>query len=69
MGMPVLLTEWPEFRMLSWGRLVEHRIVVDTRNLLDAGALPRIGFEVSGVGAPVLPRFTDPFQVRPGTRN
>jgi UDPglucose 6-dehydrogenase len=49
----VVLTEWPEFRVLDWGRLaelVERRIVVDTRNLLDADILRRVGFEVRGVG-------------------
>jgi UDPglucose 6-dehydrogenase len=49
----VVLTEWPEFRLLDWGRLaelVERRIVIDTRNLLDADVLGRVGFEVRGVG-------------------
>ncbi|MGH3820843.1 MAG: UDP binding domain-containing protein, partial [Pseudonocardiaceae bacterium] len=49
----VVLTEWPEFRRLDWGRLaelVERRIVVDTRNLLDADVLGRVGFEVRGIG-------------------
>ena len=49
----VVLTEWPEFRLLDWGRLaelVERRIVIDTRNLLDADVLRRVGFEVRGVG-------------------
>ena len=49
----VVLTEWPEFRVLDWGRLaelVERRVVVDTRNLLDADVLRRVGFEVRGVG-------------------
>ena len=38
----VVLTEWPEFRLLDWGRLaelVERRIVIDTRNVLDADVL------------------------------
>jgi UDPglucose 6-dehydrogenase len=49
----VVLTEWPEFRLLDWGQLaelVERRIVVDTRNLLDADVLRRVGFEVRGIG-------------------
>jgi UDPglucose 6-dehydrogenase len=48
----VVLTEWPEFQPLDWGRLVElveRRIVVDTRNQLDADVLCRVGFEVRGV--------------------
>ena len=44
----VVPTEWPEFRLLDWGRLVERRIVVDTRNLLDAEVLRPVGFEVRG---------------------
>jgi UDPglucose 6-dehydrogenase len=49
----VLLTEWPEFQVLDWGRmaeLAERRVVVDTRNLLDADVLRRVGFEVRGIG-------------------
>jgi UDPglucose 6-dehydrogenase len=49
----VVLTEWPEFRLLDWGRLaelVERRVVIDTRNLLDADVLRRVGFEVRGIG-------------------
>ncbi|HEY2723093.1 MAG TPA: UDP-glucose/GDP-mannose dehydrogenase family protein [Pseudonocardiaceae bacterium] len=54
----VVLTEWPEFRVLDWGRLaelVERRLVIDTRNLLDADVLRRVGFEVRGVGRPPVP--------------
>ena len=46
----VVLTEWPEFRLLDWGRLAERRIVVGTRSQLDADVLRRVGFEVRGVG-------------------
>jgi UDPglucose 6-dehydrogenase len=49
----VVLTEWPEFRLLDWGQLAElvaRRIVIDTRNLLDADVLRRVGFEVRGIG-------------------
>jgi UDPglucose 6-dehydrogenase len=55
----VLLTEWPEFRLLDWGQLaelVERRVVVDTRNLLDADVLRRVGFEVHSVGR--RPKYT-----------
>ncbi len=57
----VVLTEWPEFRLLDWGRLaelVERRIVVDTRNLLDADVLRRVGFEVRGIGRRPTPALT-----------
>ncbi|MGH3794325.1 MAG: UDP-glucose dehydrogenase family protein [Pseudonocardiaceae bacterium] len=49
----VVLTEWPEFRVLDWrlmADLVDQRIVIDTRNLLDPDVLGRVGFEVRGVG-------------------
>jgi UDPglucose 6-dehydrogenase len=54
----VVLTEWPEFRLLDWGRLaelVQRRIVIDTRNLLDADVLRRVGFEVRGIGRRASP--------------
>jgi UDPglucose 6-dehydrogenase len=57
----VVLTEWPEFRLLDWGRLaelVERRIVVDTRNLLDADVLRRVGFEVRSIGRRLAPALT-----------
>jgi UDPglucose 6-dehydrogenase len=49
----VVLTEWPEFRQLDWGalaELVERRVVIDTRNLLDPDAVRRAGFSWIGVG-------------------
>jgi UDPglucose 6-dehydrogenase len=49
----VVLTEWPEFRELDWPRLAAvaaHATVVDTRNLLDPGALARAGFQHTGMG-------------------
>ena len=57
----VVLTEWPEFRLLDWGRiaeLIERRIVIDTRNLLDADVLRRVGFEVRGIGRRATPALT-----------
>lgn len=57
----VVLTEWPEFRLLDWGRiaeLIERRIVIDTRNLLDADVLRRVGFEVRGIGRRPTPALT-----------
>ncbi|SEF20962.1 UDPglucose 6-dehydrogenase [Amycolatopsis pretoriensis] len=47
----VVLTEWPEFRDLDWARLAAsaaRAVVVDTRNLLDPGAVA--GFTHVGVG-------------------
>ena len=49
----VVLTEWPEFRVLDWtalGEVVGTRLVVDTRNLLDADVMRRAGFTWVGVG-------------------
>ncbi|MGH3852706.1 MAG: UDP-glucose dehydrogenase family protein [Pseudonocardiaceae bacterium] len=57
----VVLTEWPEFQLLDWGRLGElaaRRVVVDTRNLLDADVLRRVGFEVRGIGRRPAPALT-----------
>ncbi len=49
----VVLTEWDELRWLDFvkvaGAMVEPRIV-DTRNLLDAPALRRLGFSYTGLG-------------------
>ncbi|RJQ75005.1 UDP-glucose/GDP-mannose dehydrogenase family protein [Pseudonocardiaceae bacterium YIM PH 21723] len=53
----VLLTEWPEFRTLDWPRvaeLLDNKIVVDTRNLLDRDVLSRAGISWHGVGRPTL---------------
>ncbi len=49
----VVLTEWPEFRMLDWTRLagaVSRPIVVDLRNVLDADVVRRAGFAWTGLG-------------------
>jgi UDPglucose 6-dehydrogenase len=51
----VVLTEWPQFRTLDWGRLaaaVADRTLVDTRNLLDPAVVARAGFSWVGVGRP-----------------
>lgn len=49
----VLLTEWPEFRVLNWAELAavtRRPVVVDTRNLLDPDVLRRAGFTVHSLG-------------------
>jgi UDPglucose 6-dehydrogenase len=51
----VLLTEWPEFRELNWQLIAEQApgaVVVDTRNLLDAGMLADTGLTYLGNGTP-----------------
>lgn len=49
----VLVTEWPEYRGLDWGRvagLMVRRVVVDGRNCLDAAMLTRLGFAYHSIG-------------------
>jgi UDPglucose 6-dehydrogenase len=51
----VVATEWPEFQSLDFdkvGLLMEHRAVVDARNLLDPVAVKRAGFAYEGIGIP-----------------
>jgi UDPglucose 6-dehydrogenase len=52
----VLVTEWPELRELDWaeaGARMRNRLLVDGRNMLDAGALRAHGFEYEGIGRAV----------------
>jgi UDPglucose 6-dehydrogenase len=49
----LLLTEWDEYRRLSpaiAGGLVRRRVVLDARNVLDAGAWQAEGWVVRGLG-------------------
>jgi UDPglucose 6-dehydrogenase len=49
----VVLTEWDEFKWLDFDKLAETmaaRRIVDTRNLLDRGALVRRGFDYFSIG-------------------
>ena len=49
----IVLTEWDELRWLDFAKVAELMVqprIVDTRNLLDAPALHRLGFAYSGVG-------------------
>ncbi|HXV92039.1 MAG TPA: UDP-glucose/GDP-mannose dehydrogenase family protein [Pseudonocardia sp.] len=49
----VVLTEWPAFRTIDWpavAGVMERRVVVDTRNLLDPDVLRRAGLSWVGVG-------------------
>jgi UDPglucose 6-dehydrogenase len=51
----VVATEWPEFHELDWSaiaRVSAGRLVLDARNVLDAGAAARAGFEVMVLGVP-----------------
>ena len=49
----VVVTEWPEFKLLDWSRLgqeMDRRLVVDGRNCLDGTALTAAGFHWQGMG-------------------
>lgn len=49
----VVVTEWPEFKLLDWARLgqeMHQRLVVDGRNCLDGVALTAAGFHWQGMG-------------------
>jgi UDPglucose 6-dehydrogenase len=49
----VLVTEWPEFAALDWGkvaRAMAGRVVVDGRNALDAAAVRGAGLVYEGIG-------------------
>jgi UDPglucose 6-dehydrogenase len=58
----VVLTEWDQFRALDWARIYnsmqQPAFVFDGRNILDHGALRRLGFEVYAVGKPVVGDLT-----------
>lgn len=49
----VVLTEWPEFANIDWqktGQQMNHKIVVDCRNLLPKEELKKLGFSYYGIG-------------------
>jgi UDPglucose 6-dehydrogenase len=49
----VILTEWPDFRVLDWSRIAAallQPIIVDTRNLLDPDVMQQAKLQWSGVG-------------------
>lgn len=49
----VLVTEWPEYVHLDWGRvrtLMAQPVVIDGRNALDADTLVALGFRYEGIG-------------------
>jgi UDPglucose 6-dehydrogenase len=48
-----LVTEWPEFRTLNFGRIkrsMTHPILMDGRNLYDGARMKALGFEYHGMG-------------------
>ena len=49
----LLLTEWKEFRLPSWevvGKAMNHRLVIDGRNIFDYTELEECGFEYHCIG-------------------
>jgi UDPglucose 6-dehydrogenase len=51
----VLVTEWPELRILDWaeaGTRMRNKLIVDGRNMLDPVELRALGFEYEGIGRP-----------------
>lgn len=49
----LLITEWPEYRDLSWekiGNSLQNPIIVDGRNFLDRERLTKAGFKYLGIG-------------------
>jgi UDPglucose 6-dehydrogenase len=52
----LVLTEWSEFRDVDWqrlGELVEHRLIIDGRNLFSSEEASSNNFQYVGVGCPV----------------
>jgi len=50
-----LVTEWPQFAELDWGRilkLMDNPLVLDGRNLYDPARVRKAGFTYCGVGRP-----------------
>lgn len=51
----LILTDWPEYRLLDWARLrelMELPLIVDGRNLLDPETIRDAGFEYISMGRP-----------------
>lgn len=49
----IIITEWPEFKSLDYAALalqMKHRVLIDTKNLLDANQLRNLGFTYFDVG-------------------
>ena len=51
----LILTEWPEYRALNWGRIhtsMLRPLLLDGRNLLDPSTMGALGFEYYSLGRP-----------------
>jgi UDPglucose 6-dehydrogenase len=59
----LIVTEWLEFSQLDWsriGRVVRRKLVVDGRNLLDAGSLRDLGYTYVRIGSAPSNRKNNP---------
>ena len=66
----VVVTEWPEFKLLDWaqlGREMHQRLVVDGRNCLDGVALTAAGFHWQGMGRNPPPHGSAPYSTVSGS--
>lgn len=66
----VVVTEWPEFKLLDWSRLgqeMDRRLVVDGRNCLDGTALTAAGFHWQGMGRNPPPHGSLPSSTASGS--
>lgn len=53
----LILTDWPEYKLLDWARLrqlMELPLIVDGRNLLDPDTIRDAGFEYISMGRPAM---------------
>lgn len=54
----VIVTEWPEFKDLNFAALasrMKHRVLIDTKNLLEPERLRALGFTYSDIGRGTVP--------------
>jgi len=54
----VIVTEWPEFKDLNFAALasrMKHRVLIDTKNLLEPERLRTLGFIYSDIGRGTVP--------------
>lgn len=66
----VVVTEWPEFKLLDWaqlGREMHQRLVVDGRNCLDGVVLTAAGFHWQGMGRNPPPHGSAPSSTASGS--
>ena len=53
----IILTEWDEFKHIDWkiaGSLMNQRIIVDMRNIVDIASLQQLQFQIYGINGVFL---------------